>query len=229
MVKLYLSTKLKEVESAKSKMEEAEEIKDIVKINLPIRRRDRILILSVDSSIEETVVKREVESQLAESKLDGSYTGLTDRLDTTDIDAGTRSIIENLIKKPGREVRIIRKIPTKQGKNNWLLDVDTESKKFLLDKRRVCLDFERYRVVEFISIMRCFRCQKFGFLANRCEEEAHCTICAENHHIRDCKNEKISSANCYFEDNEAECNHRADSLSCPAFIKYRESLLPRRS
>lgn len=210
-------------------MEEVAEIKEKVKINVPIRRRDRVLILSVDTSIEESVVKREIELQLADSKLDDSYTGLSDRLDTTEMDTGTRTLIENLIKRPGREVRVIRKIQTKQGKNNWLLDVDSDCKNFLLDKRRVCLDFERYRVVEFISIVRCFRCQKFGDLANRCEEEAHCTKCAENHNIRDCKSEKISCANCYFEDNKAECNHRADSPTCPAFIKYRDTLLPKRS
>lgn len=48
----------KEVDLAKNNMEDSDEIKDMVKINVPIRRRERILILSVDPTVEESGVKR---------------------------------------------------------------------------------------------------------------------------------------------------------------------------
>lgn len=219
----------KELENAKDKMDESEDIKEMVKINVPIRRRERILILSVDPLVEEATVKKELESQIFESGLEESYIGLTDRLATATMDPGTKALIENLIKGPGRDIRIIRKIQTKQGRNNWLVDVDSNTKTFLLEKRRICIDFERYRVVEFVSITRCFKCQKFGHLANRCDGQLHCTKCAGEHNIKDCKSEKTTCSNCYFEDATSDSNHKADSPSCPIFIAYRESLLPKRS
>lgn len=115
------------------------------------------------------------------------------------------------------------------GKHNWLVDVDTESKRAPLGGKRVCIYFERYRIVEFVSIMPCLRCQKFCHFVNNCERELHCPKCAEEHVLKDCKSVKLSCSNCYFEDARADCEHRADSTSCPVFLTYRESLLPKRS
>lgn len=219
----------KEVETVRDIMKDAEEVKDVAKISVPVRRRERVLLLSVDPEIEEINVKKEVEAQIEEGGVEDIYTGLNDKLETATLDPATKTILEKLLKKPGREVRIIRKIPTKQGKVNWLLDVDVDSKNLLLDKKRICIDFERYRVVEFISITRCYKCQKFGHLANRCEGEIHCSKCAGSHNIKDCKSTKESCANCYFEASEDSTEHRADSTLCPVFIKYRDSLVPKRS
>lgn len=218
-----------EVEKARDSMVESDEIKDLIKVNIPVRRRERILLLSVDPSVGEDVVKSELESQIGEGGVGDTYTGLADKMETMNIEATTRIILEGLLKKPSREVRIIRKIETRQGKNNWLIDVDMESKSMLLEKKRICIDFERYRVVEFISIMRCFKCQKFGYLVNNCSGEIHCSKCAEAHNIKDCKSDTENCSNCYFENADGDCAHRADSSMCPMFIKYRESLIPRRS
>lgn len=219
----------KEVETARDAMVGSDEVKNVAKVNVPIRRRERILILSVDPKIEEEDIKKEVEAQIEEGGVEDSYVGLTDRLETATLDVTTKALLENLLKKPGREVRVIRKVPTKQGKTNWLLDVESDSKNPLLDKKRICIDFERYHVVEFVSITRCYKCQKFGHMANKCDGEIHCLKCAGDHNIKDCKTEKESWANCYFEASEDDTEHRADSTSCPVFIKYRDSLVPRRS
>lgn len=218
-----------EVEKARDNIADSDVGRDVAKINIPVRKRERVLLLSVDPSVGEDVVKREVEQQIGEGGVSDEYTGPTDRIESAALDSATRMILEGLLKKPTREVRVIRKIETKMGKVNWLLDVDLESRDMLINRKRICIDFERYRVVEFISIMRCFKGQKFGHLANNCAEEIHCAKCAEAHNVKECTSETENCSNCYFENADGDCGHRADSPSCPVFKKYRESLLPRRS
>lgn len=48
----------KEVETASDAMVGSDEVKNVAKVNVPIRRRERILILSVDPKIEEEDIKR---------------------------------------------------------------------------------------------------------------------------------------------------------------------------
>lgn len=211
-------------------MIEAEEVNDLAKINIPIRRRERVLVLSVDPQMPENEVKKALETQIMEGGVGDIYVGLADRLESTDMDQHTKLLLEGLLKKPSsREVRVVRKIETRAGRNNWLIDLDMESKRALLSAKRVCIDFDRYRIVEFVSIMRCYRFQKFGHISNNCKDEMHCPKCAGEHLIKDCKTETTCCSNCYFEDCTFGHEHRADSTNCPVFIKYRESLLPRRS
>lgn len=218
-----------EAETIKDKLEDTGDIKQVAKINVPIRRRERVLILSVDPKIEEADIKQEVDGCL-QTGTDDDPSGLQGKLRASDIDTATKRAIQSLLLGSRRESKIIRKIITKQGKHNWLLDVDEESKRILLEMKRICIDFDRYRVVNYISIMRCYRCQKYGHLANNCSEEPNCVKCAATDHVqKDCKSETECCSNCYFNDSGGECSHRADSNSCPVFQEYRNSLMANRS
>lgn len=218
-----------EVDVIRDSLADSEEIKDIAKINVPIRRRERILILSVDPELKEEEVKQEVEKCLQDGSSEDTMMGLKRKLQSSDIDSTTKTIIESLMKGTDREVRIIRKIETKQRKNNWLIDVDEECKNILLKMKRICIDFERYRVVEFVSITRCFKCQRFGHMSNSCTERVNCVKCAADHYLKDCKSDTLCCSNCYFDDVNGDCSHRADSSNCPAFQKYRLSIVANRS
>lgn len=219
----------KEVETIKNTFTESEDIKELAKVNVPVRKRDRILILSVDPTVKEEVIKEEVEKLLQSAGAEDTYGGIREKLESTTLDVATKNLLEGLLRKVDTEVRIIRKIDTRQGKVNWLLDVDQDGKQILLRLRRICLDYERYRVVEFISITRCFKCQKFGHMANNCKDGIQCVKCAEGHLLKDCKSAKLCCANCYYNDATGDCDHRADSVECPVFQSYRNSVLPNRS
>lgn len=109
-----------------------------------------------------------------------------------------------------------------------MLDVDCETKDRLLAKKRVCIDLERYRIVQFVTIVRCFKCQAFGHMSGRCPGVLTCVKCSGDHNISDCKSSSVRCSNCYFKDQEADCEHRADSLDCPEYQIYRQSILPKR-
>lgn len=219
----------KDLELVKNALVGSDELKAVAKINVPVRRRERILILSVDPKITEEVVKNEVESLLKNNAEDIAYGNIREKLEDAHLDPATKTLLEGILSKTDVEVRVIRKIETKMGKVNWLLDIDADCKKVLLNMKRICVDYERYRVVEFVSITRCFKCQKYGHMANNCDGETQCVKCAGNHLLRDCKSETIRCANCYHSEADGDCAHRADSADCPEFKKYRLQVLPNRS
>lgn len=228
--KVILKYKKKEdAHKVREMMSKVEEIKDEIKINVPIARRERILLLSVDPEVTEEMVEKEVSEQLLGASGTGPYLDIAEKIQSTSLDETTKVILSSIMKKHELEIKIVKKIPTRMGKNNWLIDLDAQSKSFLLAKKRMCIDFERYRVVEYISIMRCFKCQAYGHSSRNCDGEQHCAKCAGKHFWKDCKSETTQCANCYFENADGDCGHRADSVDCPIYQKYRTSIISNRS
>lgn len=48
-----------------------------------------------------------------------------------------------------------------------------EGREILINRSRVFIDLETYRMVDFIGIVRCFTSQGFGHTSNRCEAGIH--------------------------------------------------------
>lgn len=92
---------------------------------------------------------------------------------------------------------------TKSGRANWLIGVGRELMEHLIDDKRICIDMERYRVVIFVEIIRCFRCQAFGHTAVKCEREIKCAKFAGKHYVKDCSVDTVTCANCYFTEDES--------------------------
>lgn len=173
---------------------------DRVRVTAPKRRRNRMLLLSVEPDVEEEEVLKSLRGALQEGGIE--------------VDS---------------EVEIVKKFNTKAGKTNWIIDVDNDCFDYLIERRRICVSFERYRIVEYVQITRCFKCQAFGHVAFKCSsEEQVCAKCSGNHQTRDCTADSEICANCSKDDSILDSDHRADSVGCPIYQKYRESLLSRR-
>lgn len=181
-----------------------ENLKENIKITVPRRRLDRVLILSVEPDVEEASLR---------SSLDNIFRG-----DCSVEEEGDEGVFE-----------IIKKIPTKSGKVNWLVGVRGGLSRILISRRRICIDMERYRVVDFIPVVRCFNCQEFGHTAVKCEKDSKCVKCAGQHNLKDCNVDDVTCSNCLHSSNtDIDVFHRADSSECPYFKSYRADLLSKR-
>ena len=69
------------------------------------------------------------------------------------------------------------------------------------------------------KILQRFKCQAYNHIAANCDNAQRCTRCGGHHHIKDCNQNEICSANC----NE---KHSAAYKSCP---KYKEVKQPARA
>ena len=76
--------------------------------------------------------------------------------------------------------------------------------------------FERYKVSEYVPpVPRCFKCQRFGHVADGCYSKARCVRCGGEHSYNECENKETPKC--------CRCNenHSAAYLGCG---KYKEAI-----
>lgn len=216
-------------EAALSTIMESDMLKEKIAVTVSRKRRERILLLSVDSAIEESEVVESMKRTLVNMRTnEGTLGHIRKKLMDPSLSAAARSVLEEMVDRDYGSFEIVKGIKTRNGKINWLIDVDSRSKEMLLQMKRVCIDYDRYRVVEFISINRCFKCQVFGHIASKCSGDIHCVKCSGPHGQSECKSVETTCYNCYFSKTGSDANHRADSPECPIYQAYREKLLAKR-
>lgn len=219
----------KETEIARTLLQKDENLRDKIVINVPKRRRERILILSVDPVVEEQEISKSLRRAMDEMETgDVTMDRIRARISDPGLDVSVRSALEVMLGEHVHGFEIVRKINTRNGRVNWLIDVDRQARDYLIGRRRICVDFERYRIVEHINIIRCFKCQTYGHVANRCAGEQRCAKCSGSHQTLVCDSENVVCANCYFDGKTELIDHRADSFDCPVYQAYRTKLLAKR-
>lgn len=106
--------------------------------------------------------------------------------------------------------------PKETGVSHRVVEVPGQVLKALLSAGRVYLNLGSHRVREYLDIHRCYKCQRYGHKADRCNEKQVCGHCGiKGHKIGDCakKDKKPVCSNCLRRRKPA--THSVTNPSCP--------------
>lgn len=123
--------------------------------------------------------------------------------------------------------KIIRrtKIHSREDSANVTVQVDCRIWKQLIDRRYLNVQWEKVLMTNYVPVLRCFNCQRFGHTAEKCPEQTACGHCGGKHETRTCKSVMKSGVcvNClnFNRSNESTCQHAAYSTKCPVYLAAR--------
>ncbi|KAJ3631944.1 hypothetical protein MTP99_013044 [Tenebrio molitor] len=91
----------------------------------------------------------------------------------------------------------------------------------LLKKGIVFSSWRSHNIRDFLTVTRCYNCQRFGHIAKHCRSEQQCGYCSSTENeSRDCRHKlgesKHQCANCIRSGNK-DANHHTASNQCPIF------------
>ncbi len=138
----------------------------------------------------------------------------------------------NLEKFSKCDFQVIFEKNDKNGAKFFVVETDSELKQKLIELREIQLGASLSYVNRHIRMIFCFNCNRFGHYQSECKYNETCVSCAGSHNSRSCKETEIKCSNCA-EENEkrnikrqkpVDLKHRADSNTCPQYIKYRNYL-----
>lgn len=106
---------------------------------------------------------------------------------------------------------------------NCIIQVDGETFKKLMNEKKIFVGWDRCRVTECVDLLRCYNCSGFQHKSSECKRTKACPRCAENHDLKECKQEKRECANCKFAVHtyhlKLNVDHEAWSPECPTFLR----------
>jgi hypothetical protein len=102
----------------------------------------------------------------------------------------------------------------------------------LLALQKIKLQCCTCRVEDFVSVTRFLKCLVFGHTARYCLKQQKCSLCAKDHHWKECENEhSLRCSNCvksntyiHDENKKSNTNHSVFSKECPRLCRI-ESLI----
>lgn len=122
------------------------------------------------------------------------------------------------------KMSIKRKFRRNKQNGMMIIEVDPETHKFLVEKQRIKLGWNRCRVFDCVSVLRCFKCWGYYHFAKECKNELRCRKCAGNHIENDCKSNKKLCVNCDIMAKEyklihVKTDHYANDVNCECYVR----------
>lgn len=126
------------------------------------------------------------------------------------------------------DLKVIKKFKVIKNKFDILLEFDSDSYMKIKAKEKINIGWSRCYYVEDYSIIRCYKCSKYGHQAKECKGDAEiCPKCAQNHSIKNCNSDQLCCINCTLANKKLglklETNHEVWSTKCVSLSKLIES------
>lgn len=103
---------------------------------------------------------------------------------------------------------------------------DIETYKKIMNKSKIRHQFEVYKVVDNINMLRCYKCYGFHHIARDCKNNLACFKCAGPHRGNECKSNVKKCINCQTMNEklnlDLDVNHDAWSKNCKVYIQKLE-------
>ena len=107
---------------------------------------------------------------------------------------------------------------------NWVLEVAPELRNRMRKAERLYIMARSCKVLDYIGLSRCYKCQLYGHIAKYCRaEKVTCSHCAEDGHtFADCKNKKDAAKCVVCKVAKRPYDHKADKM-CPTYLTQVEA------
>jgi len=122
------------------------------------------------------------------------------------------------------KIKFLKCFKTKNNYVNWIVQIPGRYIEEILAKGRVYMEWQIYRVREFINVIRCYKCQGYGHTAKVCHSAEHlCELCGKQDHMKqDCpQKETPTCVNCA-RSRRRDFQHPVRSKMCPEYIRHVE-------
>lgn len=126
------------------------------------------------------------------------------------------------------EIKVIKTFKNKNWKYSAdiaIIEVDPETFEILLRKEKVNIGWDRCKVYETVSILRCYKCWSYGHKSAECNEPICCPHCAGCHESKNCNVDILQCINCCRRNRQMNLSdkdkldicHSALSFDCPIY------------
>lgn len=229
--------KFKDSENVKALLlQELKDVTERLKVKDIIKLKDKSVLLNLDS---ENDVKL-VEEGIGESLLTVRPGKIAPRIiifnvpkDLPEDEMMTQLVIKNCVGIGEREelvseMKTLFRLKAKQGpnakdnnRNHMVLSVSGRIYRAIIGVGRIFIGFNSFRVQEFISLTRCYKCQGFGHTSSVCRrEKVVCSFCSgEDHSFKDCPNKAKTPCCVNCKMRKLNTEHEAGVKTCPEYVK----------
>ncbi|XP_023209852.1 uncharacterized protein LOC111612826 [Centruroides sculpturatus] len=110
---------------------------------------------------------------------------------------------------------------------NWVVEVTPKLRQQLLVAEKPNVEWSRCRVADFVPILQCYKCCRYGRSTKSCAHETPiCSHCAEEHTYRECpnRNNTPKCINFHYEKANKTSDNAWDG-SCPVFQHVKNNII----
>lgn len=96
-----------------------------------------------------------------------------------------------------------------------------------LDHRNILFGLNLSRCYEYVDIIQCKICQRYGHFPSQCTFDTVCKNCAKKHHHKECNEQRLTCNNCLAANltgKTLNTSHRATDHRCPSRIMRLDAL-----